>query len=65
MVKAVPSDIVIIFLENYQTTSCRDFNEIFKTIKIALKIQPNSTHNISNITKIAETNFQELYESGV
>ena len=65
MVDAIPSDIVIVLLNIYQTTSYHNFNEIFRTMKIALKIQPSSTYKISDITKIAETNFQELYESGI
>ena len=65
MIDAVPSNIGIILLDIYQTTSYQDFNEILRTMKIALKNQPNSTYKISDITKIAETNFQELYESGI
>ena len=64
MVNAIPSNIVSILLDIYQSTSYQDFNEIFRTMKIALKIQPNSTYKISD-TKIAETNFQELYKIGV
>ena len=65
MVNAIPSDIVSILLDIYQTTSYQDFNKIFRTMKIALKIQSNSIYKIADITKIAETNFQELYESGI
>ena len=63
-VDAVPSNILIILLNIYQTRSYQDVNKIFRTMKIVLKIQPNSTYKISDITKIAEINFQELYESG-
>ena len=65
MVDAFPRNIVIILLNIYQTTSYQDFNEIFRTMEIALKIQPNSTYKMLDITKIVEKKFQALYKSGV
>ena len=66
VVQKVPEDIMEQPIEVFQMTSISDFNDIFKVLKINMKLDASAEKpDPEEIIKIAETNYREMKEGGL
>ena len=62
----VPKDIVEKLIEVFQMTSISDFNDIFKVLKINMKLDASAKKpDPEEIIKIAEMNYGEMKEGAL
>ena len=66
VVRKVPEDIMEKLIEVFQMTSVSDFNDIFKVLKINMKLDASvEKPDLEEIIKIAKTNYREMKEGGL
>ena len=59
----VPEDIMENLIDVFQTTSISDFNNIFKVLKINMKLDASAEKpDPEEIMKVAKMNYQEMKE---
>ena len=64
--RKVPKDIVEKLIEVFQMTSISDFNDIFKVLKINMKLDASAEKpDPEEIIKIAKMNYREMKEGGL
>ena len=64
IINALPKDITTILLSVYQTSSCPEFNDLFRLMEMNVKLNIIKAYKINEIVNIANGNYQELIDLG-
>jgi len=63
VVNKTPIDVVDKVLDIFQTSSIKDFNTVFKTLKLNVRLKISSGYTLEYIFHTAETFYREIQET--